>query len=360
MAERIIRRAVDAEPERKELMIKFGTAILASVRKKEIATNDGAGVQDGGGDGKRRGLIRQLIKQALDTPTADGLASFLEFSTAFRRLSIWNARMAYIQRPGARVVASEYEWKAVGRYVLPDAVPIMILWPFSPVRFVYELEDTGPPIDRASVGDPFAVEGELQPQVLSSLLRSLKSQKNFRIKIEFRREGFSRAGLAAAHGHALVGEDVQGPWANGNRFGDFSKKNATTEPQTRDQGVPAYRVVVNDRLNDGERFATMAHELAHIFLGHLGECASRSGDEESGWPDRRSLGKNEKEVEAEAVAYVVASRAGLVSASAQYLTAYAKRANMSMVNEDLIVRSAARLERMCEIRYGSMQFKPPK
>jgi hypothetical protein len=57
------------------------------------------------------------------------------------------------QRPGARVIASEFEWQTVGRCVLPDAVPIIILWPFSPIRFVYQLQDTGPPIDRESIND---------------------------------------------------------------------------------------------------------------------------------------------------------------------------------------------------------------
>jgi hypothetical protein len=57
--------------------------------------------------------------------------------------------MAYIQRPGARVIATEYEWKSEKRFVKPDAAPIIILWPFSPIRFVYELEDTGPEIDRS-------------------------------------------------------------------------------------------------------------------------------------------------------------------------------------------------------------------
>jgi hypothetical protein len=43
---------------------------------------------------------------------------------------------------------------------------------------------------------------------------------------------------------------------------------------------------------------------------NLGECKSQGGnEEESGWSDRRSLGKNEKELEAEAVAYLVASGA---------------------------------------------------
>ena len=102
---------------------------------------------------------------------------------------------------------------------------------------------------------------------------------------------------------------------------------------------------------------TIAHELGHIFCGHLGACASQGkNDEESGWPDRRSLGSNEKEVEAEAVAYLVASRAELVTGSAAYLKTHAERADMKSVDVELIVRGAARIERLAKIHYGSMLF----
>jgi antirestriction protein ArdC len=114
-------------------------------------------------------------------------------------------------------------------------------------------------------------------------------------------------------------------------------------------------------MNPTERFITIAHELGHIFLGHLGECASGKGnDEESGWPDRRLLGKNEKEIEAEAVAYLVASRAGIVTDSAQYIKGYASRSVVTKVDLELVVRSAARIERMAKIRYGSMAFEAPR
>jgi hypothetical protein len=106
---------------------------------------------------------------------------------------------------------------------------------------------------------------------------------------------------------------------------------------------------------------TIVHELGHIFLGHLGPCRGSRGDnqEESGWPDRRWLGKNEREVEAEAVAHLVASRAGIVGASAQYLKGYLAGADMARIDVDLIVRAAARIERMCGIRHGSIEFKAP-
>jgi len=54
--------------------------------------------------------VLQLIKTSMESPTPQGIADFLDFTTKFRRLSVWNARMAYIQRPGARVLATEPEW----------------------------------------------------------------------------------------------------------------------------------------------------------------------------------------------------------------------------------------------------------
>ena len=64
-----------------------------------------------------------------------------------------------------------------------------------------------------------------------------------------------------------------------------------------------------------------------------------------------------KEVEAEATAYLVASRAGLVIRSAGYLKTHAKQAKMTCVDLELVVRAAARIERLGKIHYGSMAFR---
>jgi IrrE N-terminal-like domain len=323
---------------------------------KPIGDGQSQGAQEG-----RDAHVRQLFKLALDSPTPDDLTEFLKFSTKFRRLSVWNARMAHIQRPGARIIASEFEWHTVGRYVQPDAVPIIILWPFSPIRFVYELADTGPTIDRESINDPFAVKGHFRAGMLATLVSSLKKQKRFRITIEARRHGFSYAGSAAAQGLLPITPSLATPLGDGALISNFVSENASSDSQESKRGIPAFRVTVNDRLQPSERFVTLAHELAHIFCGHLGECKSQGGnEEESGWPDRRALGKNEKELEAEAVAYLVASRAELVTGSATYLKPYAQRADMKSVDVDLIIRAAARIERMAKIHYGSMAFRPEK
>lgn len=304
--------------------------------------------------------VQQLIKQALEVPTPDELMKFLDFATSFRRLSVWNARMVYIQRPGARIVATEYEWRSEDRFVRPDAAPIIILWPFSPIRFVYELEDTGPEIDREAIKDPFAVQGDLHPRVLSTLISGLTKQKSFKIKIEGRRQGFSYAGSAALQGMLPIGPSNDGPLHNGSRIGEFAHENAASAAQPVTSQIPLYRITVNERLVPKERFVTITHELGHIFCGHLGGCASHMGkDEESGWPDRTRLGRHEREIEAEAVAYLVASRAGLIAASAEYLKGYAASADIAAINLDLVVRAAARIERLAKIHHGSMIFQAP-
>jgi hypothetical protein len=90
-----------------------------------------SGTSDRTTEDDSRQQVRQLVKQALEAPTAEQFTAFFDFTLRFRRLSVWNARMAHIQRPGATAIASEAEWRSVGRQVLPDAVPIIILWPFA-------------------------------------------------------------------------------------------------------------------------------------------------------------------------------------------------------------------------------------
>ena len=209
------------------------------------------------------------------------------FSTSvqnFRRLAVWNARMVYIQRPGARVVVSEDEWNSIDQTVSPDAVPIIVLWPFSPIRFLYELEDTLPVIDRNALADPFATKGELKKGTLKRLEANLKKQKRFKIRLEYRRQGFSYAGSASRQGVLSVAHPTTKPLSVSDEIGVFAKSNSRIDVQRDERSILLFRVTVNDRMDLNEQFVTVAHELGHIFCGHLGECSSSGDDQESGWP----------------------------------------------------------------------------
>ena len=352
MAEGLLQTAVEVSHIKKQDLIEEALRYLQHARiqeERERASTADNSLPEDGQDQYRQ--VRQLIKQALETPTPDEFVQFFDFGTKFRRLSVWNARMAHIQRPGARAIATEHEWRRVGRWVSPDAVPIIILWPFAPIRLVYELDDTGPPIQNNNLHDPFAVEGEFKPATLSRLAASLKSQKNFKIRIEWRRHGRNRAGSAAAQGSLWNSQNEE--------IRKLAELNATTTKEISDGRVPTYRIVLNDRLQPSEQFVTLAHELAHIFCGHLGPCSTRSSrdDDEGGWPDRRHLGKPEEEIEAEAAAFQVASRAGLVTKSAAYLAPYVREADGKKISLEWIARAGARIERLAKIHYGSMAFK---
>jgi hypothetical protein len=65
--------------------------------------------------------------------------------------------------------------------------------------------------------------------------------------------------------------------------------------------------------------------------------------------------KAEMKIEAEAAAFQVASRAGLVTRSAAYLAPHVRDADISKISLEWIAR-AARIERLSKIRYGSMAF----
>jgi hypothetical protein len=83
-----------------------------------------------------------------------------------------------------------------------------------------------------------------------------------------------------------------------------------------------------------EQLVTVAHELGHIFCGHVGRCDTLQG--KSGWPDRRGLPTNVKEMEAEAVAWLIASRAGIQTGSAAYLKRHVEAGNTMLVDVDLV------------------------
>ena len=66
------------------------------------------------------------------------------------------------------------------------------------------------------------------------------------------------------------------------------------------------------------QYSTLAHELGHIFSGHLGPV----GDGVR-WSDQRNLEARVKEIEAESICYLVCQRQGLKTNSEEYLAGYA-------------------------------------
>lgn len=302
--------------------------------------------------------ISELFGAALEAKTADNLVAFADFCARFRRFPSFNARLIQVQRPGAAVAGSATEWASVGRSIAPDATPIIILRRFGPVERVYELEDTLPPQEKLI--DPFPVVSGLSEEALAAavqrLISACKKQKSYRVQIVSARLGSRYAGSAASQGSLPMSYPSETVTIAHDLIISEPAEWKAPAPAGRDVSkgpIPHFRVRVNDRLSAGQQLITIAHELGHIFCGHLGACASQA--EHGAWPDRISLGFHEREMEAEAVAWLVGKRASIISGSAAYLRHHVERGDTLRVDPDVVARAVGRIESLAALSYSARQ-----
>jgi Zn-dependent peptidase ImmA (M78 family) len=84
---------------------------------------------------------------------------------------------------------------------------------------------------------------------------------------------------------------------------------------------------------------TIAHELGHLFLGHLGP------DKALAVPERASMDHHQMELEAESVAYLLCARNRVISKSEIYLSRYVTE-NTSVDHVDVyqVMRAVGQVE----------------
>lgn len=230
-----------------------------------------------------RTVFDQLLAQARTYSEGRSFRELLDFSARMPQFAPFNAMLLHIQRPGLTFATSGHEWlMKFNRYPKSDARPLLMLWPFAPVVFVYDVLDTaGADLPEGIYN--FYARGEIGPGRIARMIKSLASKG---VRIEPIDAGDGVAG------------SIQ-------KQADRSKKAAF-----------CYALRLNSRHPAATQFVTLAHELGHLFLGHLGEDKARK------IPDRSHLLHESREIEAELVAYLVARRTGIESASQSYLSGY--------------------------------------
>ncbi|WP_425456378.1 ImmA/IrrE family metallo-endopeptidase [Desulfobotulus mexicanus] len=98
-------------------------------------------------------------------------------------------------------------------------------------------------------------------------------------------------------------------------------------------------MIINRNHTREEKFATLAHELGHLYCGHLGSPS------DNWWPDRNLKSKEVSEFEAESVAWLVCERMGIKNPSAQYLSGYLDKDNkIPDVSLEAVLRAAGMVE----------------
>lgn len=254
--------------------------------------------------------IDRLFQDAIASDGASAFTEFIDFARRLSNLSVYNAMLVRLQRPGAAAVATEKRWGDMQRVVRPGAIPIVVLRPFGPVSFLYEVSDTdGPPLP-GEHANPFVAHGTLDEVEWGHILKH--HRENSSTRIEERNFGSLLAGNA---------------------------RNLQAMPsKVPNLQQPEWLIQLNVNHDIPTRFATLAHEIGHIACGHCG------ADARGRWPDRSSLPYAVRETEAEAVSYLVCARRELAVASKDYLSDLIREVDLKQVSLYAIFDAANRVE----------------
>lgn len=285
-----------------------------------------------------RQALDELFTLAGRYRSTKAYGKLLEFVARFRFYSPFNAMLVHIQMEGARFVAPANRWlRDYGRRIAPDAQPLVILQPMGPVMFVFDVSDTfplegAPPLPREVV-QPFEVRNG---RIESELPQTIENAVRDGIEVASRKAGSQSAGK--------IGEVTSG------RTLPFTVHTRSSSEVCQ---IPVrYALLLNSDHSNEAKYATLAHELAHLYCGHLGTHNDRW------WPDRRNLPRDAEEFEAESVSYLVCRRKGVDTTSEQYLSDFLRRhTEVPPISLDSVMRSAGLIEQMGRERLAPRKEK---
>jgi len=292
---------------------------------------------------------KNVTKRALDElftltrqyRATESYRDLLQFVARFRFYSPFNAMLIHIQMPGAKYVAPPHRWlRDYGRRIKAGVRPLVILQPMGPVMFVFDVSDTEPTKDAGPLPREVERPFEVRKGRVGGELRSVSGNaRRDGVRVVNSPEGSQSAGSIR---RAAEGTELS------QKFQTSLDKNLN--PVFVD--VPIwYDLIVNVKLSMEAQYATVVHELAHLYCGHLGTPDDRW------WPDRRGLKRDVLEFEAESVAYLVCSRLGIDNPSEQYLSGYmGKQEQVPSISLECIMKSAGLIETMSRQR---MKLRQP-
>ena len=247
--------------------------------------------------------------------------------------------LVHVQTPGATFVAPSNRWlRDFKREIRTGARPIVILQPRGPVMFVFDVSDTEPMEDApplpSEVEKPFEVTGA---KIGAGLSRVIENGKRDGVRVILSEQGSQSAGSITIR-HVEKSVRVSQPF----RSGTDSSRNPIMV------NIPVkYDLVVNSKLSRDSQYATIAHEFAHLYCGHLGSPNTQW------WPNRLGMDSSAEEFEAESITYLVCRRLGIASGSERYLANYVSGdSQVPRVSLELVMKTAGLVETMTQRRLG--------
>jgi hypothetical protein len=187
-----------------------------------------------------------------------------------------------------------------------------------PVMFVFDVSETEgddtqlPP----EVVNPFALR---KGKVTNELPKTIQNAVRDGIRVSPVQHGSQRAGS----------------------IGPTKAKNVMLEFREKTFVPLRYELLLNSNHDASVQYATLVHELAHLYCGHLGT------PNDNWWPDRRGLPTDVEEFEAESVTHLVCQRMGVETTSDEYLAGYyGAKKEVPAISLDRVLVSARIIEEM--------------
>jgi len=268
-----------------------------------------------------RSLLDQLLDDSRLYTNSKDYKELLSFVVRLRNFAPFNAMLLQVQKPGLSYAASARDWRErFARVPKEGARPLLILWPFGPVALVYDVMDTqGKPLPQ-DVASFFAC-GTIDETRIRSFKPLLKKMSIEWCQVD---AGDRNAGSI----------------------------RVTQRPEENEKWTE-YRICINRNHPPAVQFASLAHELGHLFLGHLGP------DKALKIPGRPQIENKQEELEAESVAYLVCARNGVQSKSETYLSNYVEQ-NTTVDNIDIyqIMRAAGQIETLLDLTSHTKYDRP--
>ena len=250
----------------------------------------------------------------------------LDFIARFPNYSAFNGLLLYIQDPSATFVATARAWsKKFGRQPDQNARPLVILAPMAPIRFVFDIRGTeGAPVPSGLL-KPVEIENQLSGKIYSNTQHNCSLQ-----------------GIAVSE--STMSHDAEGT---------ADRITPTLRKQYKDlnfQKNTNYIIHLNKTQSLEEKYSSLAHELGHIFCGHLGI------DRFAWWPEREDLTISAEEIEAGCVAYLVCRRKGLRTCSEKYLSNYiGANREMPAFSFNAVLQAVSYVEEMGKNRWKELR-----
>ena len=249
---------------------------------------------------KVRDNLDNLFKEVREYRSCDKFKEILDFVKKFRNIAPYNAMLLNIQKPGSKYVATAEEWRRdFGRTVKVGARPLVTLFPFGPVRIVFELNDTEGAEFPAAMLNPFHTENKtVKESKFTNFLRNIKFD-------------------GVHYGETDYGTESAGFITQSSSYGEQTVDTSLSTYYLQ----TLYEIRVNANLPVTSKFATVVHELGHLYCGHQGAPFR------TWWPARILSDTAVKEFEAECVCWLTCERMGIENPSAEYLSCYLSENN---------------------------------